>query len=223
MDYSYRNPTEEGPTVDIWQGHTVRKPPQYKWHWNVESIWKQSGCWLRKIVWTMMKDQKESFMNRNPSEERPTVDKGQKSQMIDWDGLFGNNQAADWGRLFDMMKDQKESFMDKGMLQESTPAYMVQGSQNAEWGRLFKESDYWLRQISWTPVSDNSIRCREYKFEKDIPWGNPPVSMALDVKITKPSEEGPTVDIWTGHTVRKPPQYKQHLDVESTHLERTVA
>jgi len=72
----------------------------------------------------MMKDQKESFMNRNPSEERPTVDKGQNSRMIDWDGLFVNNQAADWGRLFDMMEDQKESFMDKDMLWGSTPAYI---------------------------------------------------------------------------------------------------
>jgi len=86
---------------------------QYKWHWNVKSIQKQSGCRLRKIVWTMMKDQKESFIDRNSSEETPTVDKGQNSRMINWDGLFGNNQAADWERLFDMMKDQKESFMDK--------------------------------------------------------------------------------------------------------------
>jgi len=51
----------------------------------------------------MMKDQKESFIDRNPSVERPTVDKGQNSQMINWDGLFENNQAADWERLFDMI------------------------------------------------------------------------------------------------------------------------
>jgi len=71
-----------------------------------------------------MKDQKESFMNRNLSEERPTVDKEQNSLMIDWNGLFGSNQAADWRRLFDMMEDQKESFMDKDMLWGSTPAYI---------------------------------------------------------------------------------------------------
>jgi len=122
MDYSYRYPSEERPTMDIWQGHTARKPPSI------------------------------------------------------------NNQAADWGRLFDMMEDQKGSFMDKNVLQRSTPAYMVPGSQNAEWGRLFKRSDCWLRQITWTPVSDNGMGCREYEtqwgrthwiFEKDTLWGNP--------------------------------------------------
>jgi len=59
-------------TVDIWQGHTGRKPHQYKRHWNVESVWKQSGCRLRKIVWTMMKDQKESFMDKDVLGGSPT-------------------------------------------------------------------------------------------------------------------------------------------------------
>jgi len=117
MDYLYRNSSEEGPTVDIWQGHTVRKPPSI------------NGIGMLRV--------------------------------------FGNNQAADWGRLFDMMEDQKESFMDKDMLRGSTPAYMVPGSQNTEWGRLFKGSDCQLRQIAWTPVSDNGMGCREYKTQ----WG----------------------------------------------------
>ena len=163
-----------------WGRTYCGETPQYEQHWNVKSIWKQSGCWLRKIVWTMMKDKKESFMNRNPSEERPTVDKGQNSWMIDWDVLFGNNQAADWERLFDMMDDQKESFMDKDMPWESTPVYMVQGSQNTEWGRLFKGSDCWLRLNSsirqwhgmsrvWNPMRKGPL----WIFEKDVLWGNP--------------------------------------------------
>jgi len=74
MDYSYRNPSKEGPTVDIWQGHTARKPPSI------------NGIGMSRVS--------------------------------------GNNQAADWGRLFDMMEDQKECFMDKDMLWGSTPAYI---------------------------------------------------------------------------------------------------
>jgi len=98
-----------------WGRTYCGETPQYEQHWNVKSIWKQSGCWLRKIVWTMMKDKKESFMNRNPSEERPTVDKGQNSWMIDWDVLFGNNQAADWGRLFGQWWRTKRSLSWMGI------------------------------------------------------------------------------------------------------------
>jgi len=50
MDYLYRNPSEERPTVDIWQGHTVRKPPSI------------NGIVMLRVS--------------------------------------GNNQAANWGRLF---------------------------------------------------------------------------------------------------------------------------
>ena len=117
MDYSYRNSSEEGPTVDIWQGYTVRKPPSI------------NGIGMLRVS--------------------------------------RNNQAANWGRLFDMMEDQKKSFMDKDMVQRSTPAYMAQRSQNAKWGRLFKGSDCWLKQITWTPVSDNSMGCQEYETQ----WG----------------------------------------------------
>jgi len=88
MDYSYRNPSEEGPTVDIWQGHTGRKPHQYKRHWNVESIWKQSGCRLRKIVWTIMKDQKESFIDKD-------MLRGSTPAY-----MVPGSQNAEWGRLF---------------------------------------------------------------------------------------------------------------------------
>jgi len=146
---------------------------QYKWHWNVKSIWKQSGCQLRKIVWTMMKDQKKSFMNRNTSEKRPTVDKEQNSRMIDWDGLFGNNQAANWGRLFDMMEDQKESFMDKNMLWGSTSAYIwykevrtpyeadYLKDQIADGGRSLEPQYQWHLDVEYTFGKDSGIRKTE--------------------------------------------------------------
>jgi len=62
--------------------------PQYKRHWNVESIWKQSGCRLRKIVWTMMKDQKESFMDK-------VMLRGSTPAY-----MVPGSQNAEWGRLF---------------------------------------------------------------------------------------------------------------------------
>jgi len=73
------------------------------------------------------------------------------------------------------------------------------------------------------------------------------LSLAWDVESTKPSEEGLTVDIEKGYTVRNSPSinsigcqeypsikwhqicqkyklyYQRHLDVKSTCLERTVA
>ena len=98
MDYSYRNPSEEGPTVDIWQGYTGRKPHQYKWHWNVKSIWKQSGCRLRKIVWTMMKDQKESFMDKDVLGGSPTSING-----IGMSRVPQYQMASDMSRIWNML------------------------------------------------------------------------------------------------------------------------
>ena len=177
MDYSYRNPSEEGSTVDIWQGHTVGKP---------------------------------SSMSS-----------------IEMSRVSGNNQAADWGRSFDMMEDQKESFMDKDMLWESNPAYMVQGSQNAKWGRLFKESDCWLRQITWTPVSDNGMGYQEYETQ----WGRTHCGYLKRTycEETPPSsingigcQEYPIIK-WHQICPENEICYKWHLDIESTCLERTVA
>jgi len=47
-------------------------------------------------------------------------------------------------------------------------------------------------------------------------------TMAWDVESTKPSEEGPTVNIWKGRTGRKPHQYKRHWNVESTQYQMAL-
>jgi len=62
-----------------------------------------------------------------------------------------------------------------------------------------------IRQRHW------NVESTQYQMASDMSriWNM--LSMAWDVESTKPSEEGPTVDIWEGHTVRKPLQYKWHL------------
>jgi len=73
-----------------------KETPQYKWHWNVKSIQKQSGCWLRKIVWTIMKDQKESFMDKDMLWESTPVYMVQGSQNTEWSKQFKGSDC--WWR-----------------------------------------------------------------------------------------------------------------------------
>jgi len=132
--------------------------------------------------------------------------------------------------------------------------------------RLLTEEDcltWWRtkRSLSWTRTcceeapqyiwyqEVRTLNEAEYLKDQIADWGRSLElqyqTTAWDVKSTKPSEEGPTVDIWKGYTMRKPLQYKWHwmsrvphyqmasdmsriwnilsiaLDVESTNLRRT--
>ena len=74
------------------------KTPQYKWHGmsRVQNPVKKDPLWI---------------FEKDIVGGSPTSING-----IGMSRVSGNNQAANWGRLFDMMEDQKESFMDKDML-----------------------------------------------------------------------------------------------------------
>jgi len=120
MDYSYRNPSEKG--------HTGRKPHQYKQHWNVESIWKQSGCRLRKIVWTMMKDQKESFMDKDILGGSPTSINGiGMSRVHIWKGQWHkkNRKNSSGTRQWKVMIQRNQKNTEFGHIKK----FMLEWSQ----------------------------------------------------------------------------------------------
>jgi len=123
-------------------------------------------------------------------------------QKILFHKLFKNNIGR--GQIWNpaLWENQKESFMDKDMLRENTSAYMVPGSQNAEWGRLFKGSHCWLRQITWTPVSDNGIGCWEYETQ----WGRTHYRYLKRIYCEKSLQ-------YKQHWMSRVPQYQMASDI----------
>jgi len=183
MDYSYRNSSEEGLTVDIWQGHTARKPPS------------MNGIGMSRVS--------------------------------------GNNQAANWGRLFGQWWRTKRSLLWIGIpvrkdllcIKVKIVRWLIEMSY-LETIRLLTEEDcltWWRtkRSLSWTRTccekapqhiwykEVRTLNEADYLKDQIADWGRSLElqyqTTAWDLKSTKPSEEELTVDIWKGRTARKPP------------------
>ena len=198
MDYSYRNPSEEGPTVDIWQGHTARKPPSINgirmsrvfgnnqaadWERLFGQWWrtKRSLSWIgipvrKDLLWIKDKIVRWSIeMGYLETIRLPT----EEDCLTRW----RTKRSLSWART--CCKEAPQYIWYQEVRTPNEADYLK--DQIADWGRSLElQYQTMALDVESTPLSNgiryvknmkyviNSIGCQEYEFEKDILWENPP-------------------------------------------------